>query len=595
LTINLPYAHIVFNGEAKTVTESASGSTFVVAEGASIGTLNVNAGNVEIYGSVDEILFKEGNTDSFINLWTVYTDEQFTKAIAAFEAGRLNSIALGADITISSTLNINNALAIDGGNNSLTMSGNYLYFNCNANLSLSNITVEHTTKYVIYVPADSKATEFNIENSDLSGYASIYTDGNNATFNITNSTLTGKNLSTSTFATICVGSGATGNTLNIEGTTINTIQTIAWGYEYAIDVRENTASTTVNLSNGTNFYYQSNDIRSEGRYYFIEHKVNNELRSTFTRDASITVSSDMTDKNISLASGLLFGKGTEASPYEIYDNFDLKVLPYYTDYDLYNEDDRTFAYFKQMADIEYSHISTSYSSVYPSPFSTFTPSTTTTSSTTSRMLAENFYGVYDGNGYAIHNWGYNSTATGANWGADQSIGLFANVYCPSVIKDLTLTCDAGREGILTTENCQTKNVLAVGAFAGNLAGVIENCVNNLPITIYSTEATCRVGGIYGKPIYSSLDGVNRDCAEALGCTNNGDILLTNQGSAAGILGGALLYNWTGVAVIANCTVNGNVTAPYAYEFYVDPTGTYYLFDNGGNVCNGTVTSTADTE
>ncbi len=71
LTINLTSAHVVFNGVAYDINEGTSGTTFVVAEGASIVNLTVNAGNVDVYGTVTTIAQGDGNDG--ITEVTIYT------------------------------------------------------------------------------------------------------------------------------------------------------------------------------------------------------------------------------------------------------------------------------------------------------------------------------------------------------------------------------------------------------------------------------------------------------------------------------------------------------------------------------------------
>ncbi len=62
ITIDAENAHVTFSGTAGEVYVASSTTTFVVEEGAKITKLTVNAGNVGIYGDVDELVVAEDNT-----------------------------------------------------------------------------------------------------------------------------------------------------------------------------------------------------------------------------------------------------------------------------------------------------------------------------------------------------------------------------------------------------------------------------------------------------------------------------------------------------------------------------------------------------
>ncbi|MFI3249060.1 MAG: hypothetical protein R3Y39_08035 [Rikenellaceae bacterium] len=615
-TISGEVENVTTYGGDVIISDSGSVTTSITIDG-SVET----AVSIEIAGTVTEVANASSSTVTLTTTGsaTVTTvsgnDVELDSGIAIGEtcyltlakaieyADGTTAITLAADTYSSDTVvTIDKSLTIEGaGAEESIIAYGFEIDNSDAVVTFKDVAIEVSgSDKAIEV---TNATTINITSSSISGEQHlIYANCSGATYNIEGSVLTGTNKNTglTNYANIYASSSATGNTFNIEDTTLNTV-TESSGYQYAINICETTGATEVNLTGATKFYYESNNNSSQSRYYFIEHRVNNDERSTFTRDASITYSSDMTSKGISLASGLLFGKGTETSPYEIYDNYDLKVLKYYTEYDAYDADDCIFAYFKQMADIEYSLISTTYTSVYPSPFTTFTPSSTTTSVTSTQMLVQNFYGVYDGNGYKINNWGYNSTATGSNWGTDQNIGLFANVAEGSIIKNLTLTNTDGI-GIYTTKDCQIINVGNVGSFAGTFAGEIFNCKSEIPITIYSSEPLCYVAGILAKPMCNGDDEVSY----ITNCEYNGTILLEGEGSAAGIFGSNTNPFSPGVIEIINCKVSGKITAPYAYGIYVEPaivdlswagiSGDYYgcyIDKDENNVSTAVLTSTAE--
>ncbi|MFI3298353.1 MAG: leucine-rich repeat domain-containing protein, partial [Rikenellaceae bacterium] len=116
LTINLPYAHVVFNGEAQTTNASTGPGTFVVAEGASIGTLNVNAGNVDVYGTVGTITRDDEKNISSITTVKIYIpDGDIQKAYEM--VGNYESLVLNEKFEIiaidSNSSNIELALSFE--------------------------------------------------------------------------------------------------------------------------------------------------------------------------------------------------------------------------------------------------------------------------------------------------------------------------------------------------------------------------------------------------------------------------------------------------------------------------------------------------
>ncbi|MFI3298727.1 MAG: hypothetical protein R3Y49_02870, partial [Rikenellaceae bacterium] len=192
LNINLPNAHIVFNGEAKTVTESASGSTFVVAEGASIGTLNVNAGNVVVYGTVETINYDNTISKVYYGVSTVaeltdviskYDGAIFKNNISGVDATNLDLVTItksnfvldGAGFTLSGQGSKNNVLTIGGEDNhisgvvvkdltieqdgaTVTNNGMTVYA---SEASLENVTIQNCGKAALIVNAgEVTATDF---------------------------------------------------------------------------------------------------------------------------------------------------------------------------------------------------------------------------------------------------------------------------------------------------------------------------------------------------------------------------------------------------------------------------------------------------
>lgn len=100
LTIDIPNGSFMLGrGTWSNVTVSTADNTFVLGEEVSIsGTLTVNKGNVEIYGRVEYIEFKDEN--SLVTVFTVYDAESFKYAASLVAQNRCAKIVLGADIDL---------------------------------------------------------------------------------------------------------------------------------------------------------------------------------------------------------------------------------------------------------------------------------------------------------------------------------------------------------------------------------------------------------------------------------------------------------------------------------------------------------------
>ena len=100
LTINLPEGSATLDSGAwSSVSVSTADNTFILSEDVSIsGTLTVNKGNVEIYGRVENIKFKDEN--SLVNVFTVYDAESLEYAASLVPQSRCAKIVLGADIDL---------------------------------------------------------------------------------------------------------------------------------------------------------------------------------------------------------------------------------------------------------------------------------------------------------------------------------------------------------------------------------------------------------------------------------------------------------------------------------------------------------------
>ena len=100
LTINIPNGSFMLGrGTWSNVTVSTADNTFILGEDVTIsGTLTVNKGNVEIYGRVENIEFKDEN--SLVTVFTVYDAESLRYAASLVAQNRCAKIVLGADIDL---------------------------------------------------------------------------------------------------------------------------------------------------------------------------------------------------------------------------------------------------------------------------------------------------------------------------------------------------------------------------------------------------------------------------------------------------------------------------------------------------------------
>ena len=100
LTINLPEGSATLDSGAwSSVSVSTAGNTFILGEDVTIsGTLTVNKGNVEIYGRVENIEFKDDN--SLVTVFTVYDAVSLKYAASLVAQNRCVKIVLGADIDL---------------------------------------------------------------------------------------------------------------------------------------------------------------------------------------------------------------------------------------------------------------------------------------------------------------------------------------------------------------------------------------------------------------------------------------------------------------------------------------------------------------
>ncbi|MFI3259784.1 MAG: hypothetical protein R3Y16_06795 [Rikenellaceae bacterium] len=178
ITVNAGDAHVTFYGTAGNVITLTSDTTFIVEAGASIETLTVNGGNVEIYGEVADVIFADNNDDSIVKVWTVYDETQFDKALALED--RIEKIVLGAELEFTSAKTLS-SITIDGGDQLLTMSGDN-HFIVKDSVTMNNMNIASTTtiyKGTIYVEDADSTLEINNStiNYNTSGTTTVFYNG----------------------------------------------------------------------------------------------------------------------------------------------------------------------------------------------------------------------------------------------------------------------------------------------------------------------------------------------------------------------------------------------------------------------------------
>ena len=215
-----------------------------------------------------------------------------------------------------------------------------------------------------------------------------------------------------------------------------------------------------------------------------------------------------------------------------------------------------------------------------------------------------FWGVIDGNGYAIKNYTVTGLITERGFGlisalygaiynlnmenafvmmngssVDMYKGLFAN-FNKGLIQNCTIDSN-------TIVNLYEASYVYFGSFAGNNGGTIEGCTNNANIS-YANECGA---------IAHSNSGIIRNCV------NNGNI---NSPLVCGIANGGTIQNCTnngtiegfksyGISkcgILTNCVNNGNILAKSQDEYQNEDVEAYGISESGTEInCtnNGTVT------
>ena len=184
----------------------------------------------------------------------------------------------------------------------------------------------------------------------------------------------------------------------------------------------------------------------------------------------------------------------------------------------------------------------------------------------------NFYGNFDGNGFAIRDL-YIKDAGTLNYG---TVGLFGNLEAGSVVKNLAVYG--------TIENNYAAKIYVGGIVGQAKTGtVIENCFSDVNITFGSSSYNTYVGGIVGVvwPDVTVKD-----------CINEGDITVDSDSTSArrhwiGGIAGYVQGSEEGDFLIENCVNRGAISVTKNCE------ADTYIAGIAGNISHekGTVTIT----
>lgn len=158
LTVDIPQGTATIDdGEWTSVTATTAKNTIVVGEGATVTSLTVKAGNIEIYGRVGSIVFE--NDESIVTVFTVYDAVSLKYAMTLAMQGRCLTVVLGNDIELDG--GIANAGNTAGGEDIafvLDLSGNKLSISHDKTLMNSSngasVTIRNGDLSVMGVPSD---------------------------------------------------------------------------------------------------------------------------------------------------------------------------------------------------------------------------------------------------------------------------------------------------------------------------------------------------------------------------------------------------------------------------------------------------------
>lgn len=205
--------------------------------------------------------------------------------------------------------------------------------------------------------------------------------------------------------------------------------------------------------------------------------------------------------------------------------------------------------------------------------------------------AADFYGVFDGQGYAIKNWNTSRGLFLVNHGTVKNIVIDASctLTAPSEGSNVALIVEDNEEpgivaGCVNHGNVIVTDVSATGRRIGGIVGVsygtVHDCINHGKIDVTSSAVNNGqyVGGVIG------YTNTNAGTKEALGtdfvanCINYGEIKVLfpckpNKSYVGGVLGGTQTAGSTSAVYqgqIVNCLNYGDVS----YRFEVLDSGTY---------------------
>ena len=158
LTVDIPQGTATIDdGEWTSVIATTAKNTIVVGEGATVTSLTVKAGNIEIYGRVGSIVFD--NDESIVTVFTVYDAVSLKYAMTLALRGRCLTVVLGNDIELDG--GIANAGNTAGGEDIafvLDLSGNKLSISHDKTLMNSSngasVTIKNGNLSVMGVPSD---------------------------------------------------------------------------------------------------------------------------------------------------------------------------------------------------------------------------------------------------------------------------------------------------------------------------------------------------------------------------------------------------------------------------------------------------------
>lgn len=160
LTVDIPQGTATIDdGEWASVIATTAKNTIVVGEGATVASLTVKAGNIEIYGRVGSIVFE--NDESVVTVFTVYDSKSLKYAMKLALEGRCEKVVLGNDIELDGGIANADAGNTAGGEDIafvLDLSGNKLSISHNKTLMNSSngasVTIKNGDLSVMGVPSD---------------------------------------------------------------------------------------------------------------------------------------------------------------------------------------------------------------------------------------------------------------------------------------------------------------------------------------------------------------------------------------------------------------------------------------------------------